>query len=88
MAGIEDKYVKEYLTEQKIGKEGEIASFVKSLPSKSVDTFNFIKNIITGGERKAFPEIDEIFSNPSIVSGNSLGDTKISLNRMLTTAGS
>ena len=85
MAGIEDKYVKEYLTEQKKGQSGEIATFIKSLPSKSVDTFTFIKNLITGGERKAFPEVDEIFSNPSIVSGDSLADTKMSLNRLFTT---
>ena len=43
MAGIEDKYVKEYLTEQKKGQSGEIATFIKSLPGKSADTFTFIK---------------------------------------------
>ena len=85
MAGIEDKYVREYLTEQKKGQSGEIATFVKSLPGKSADAFTFIKNIITGGERKAFPKVDEIFSNPSIVSGDPLADTKMSLNRLFTT---
>tara|TARA_R100000773_G_C4220098_1_gene118719 strand:- start:510 stop:3050 length:2541 start_codon:yes stop_codon:yes gene_type:complete len=86
MSGIQEKYVNELLVGAKENQSSQIyEELIKPLGTKTIDLGIYVKNLITGGDKKAFKNVDEIFSNPSISSGNPLADLKMSSNRMFTT---
>ena len=86
MSGIQEKYVNELLVGAKENQSSQIyEELIKPLGTKTIDLGIYVKNLITGGDKKAFKNVDEIFSNPSISSGDPLADLKMSFNRMFTT---
>tara|TARA_R100000655_G_scaffold24074_1_gene48375 strand:+ start:2297 stop:4834 length:2538 start_codon:yes stop_codon:yes gene_type:complete len=85
MSGIQEKYVNELLVGAKKDQPSEIFEDLKSFGSKTIDLGIYVKNLITGGNKKAFKDVDEIFSNPSIYSSNPVGNLKMFTNRMFTT---
>ena len=73
---LENRRVKE--------RESEFFSDVGSFTEPFLNSAIFVKNLITGGNKKYFDDVDEIFTNPMITSGDAIADTKMQINRVVT----
>ena len=64
-------------------KPSEIPQQTESMFGEIGDFLSNVGGFITGSSRTTFKDVDEIFSNPAISSGNPTNDSKMLLNRVL-----
>ena len=84
MAGIPDN-VFENIQKKKIQeKESSYIEDVKGITEPAFNAAIFVKNLVTGGDKKYFEDVDEIYSNPMISSGNPIADINMKINRTVT----
>jgi len=65
-------------------KESEFFSDIGAVTEPLINSVIFLKNVVTGGNKKYFDDVDEIYSNPMITSGNPVADTSMQINRVVT----
>ena len=65
-------------------KPSDLTGQVLGLVDIGKDIYNNIAGFISGSNKTSFNDVDEIFSNPAISSGNPINDTKMVLNRIAT----
>lgn len=64
-------------------KPSEIPQQTESMFGEIGDFLSNVGGFITGSSRTTFKDVDEIFSNPAISSGNPINDSKMLFNRVL-----
>lgn len=65
-------------------KESSYIEDVKNITEPALNAAIFVKNLVTGGDKKYFEDVDEIYSNPIISSGNAVADLNMKINRTAT----
>ena len=84
MAGIPDNVFENIQKKQIQKKESSYIEDVKGITEPVFNAYVFVKNLVTGGNKKYFEDVDEIYSNPMISSGNPVADINMRINRTVT----